>query len=245
MFLRECPDQFQILFQLMESHLPQILSFLEKLSDMKVIHPDQYLVHPAQDLGKFLLPSLQDLYLNVVDPMTGEIADAAKLKSSADELKRNLCANDSFAKLSVAVANEKCMMFLQALGKEFPELEAEQRRLSLLLPGIQAQAGTTSTSSTTVRMQDLIVSAAGSKNSEEEEDTAVHCPILGGKPRAIYAQSIRPMYERKDQGTLQTSSGKKFKLSDILSIKQILYSTRESWRNGVGGGSTGPNSAWM
>lgn len=245
MFLRECPDQFQVLFQLMETHLPQILSFLEKLSDMKVIHPDQYVVHPAQDLAKYLLPSLQDLFLNVVDPMTGEVANAAKLKSSAEELKRSLCGNDLFGKLSVAVANEKCMTFLQALGKEFPELEAEQRRLSSLLPDIQAQAGTTCTSSTTVRMQDLIVNAAGSKNSEEEEDIAVPCPILGGKPRAIYAQSIRPMYERKDQGTLQTSSGNNFIFADILSIKQILYSTRESWRNGVGGGSTGPNSVWM
>ena len=208
MYLRECPAQFQILFQLMETNLPQILAFLEKLSDMKVIHPDQYVVHPAQDLAKYLLPSLQDLFLNVVDPMTGEIASAAKLKSSAEELKRSLCGNELFAKLSVAVAKEKCTTFLESLGREYPELEAEQRRLSSLLPDIQAQAGTTCTSSTTALMQDLIVSAAGSKNTDEEEDTTAPCPILGGKPRAIYAQSIRPMYERKDQGTLQTSSGK-------------------------------------
>lgn len=201
------PAPFQILFQLLDSHLPQVLGFLEKLSDLKVLHPDQYVVHPAQDLGKYLLPCLQDLFLNVVDPMTGQIAEDAKLKQSADELKRSLYGNASFGKLSVAQASEKCTTFLQALGKEFPELAAEQQRLSLLLLDTQAQAGITSMLSTTALMQEVIANAVGCKNSEEAEDTTVPCPILGGRPRAIYAQSLRPMYERKDQGTLQTSSG--------------------------------------
>jgi len=208
MSLQGCPAPYQILFQLLESHLPLVLAFLEKLSDMKVIHPEQFVVHPAQDLAKYLLPCLQDLYLRVVDPMTGEVADNAKLKACAAELKRNLYASGSFGKLSVAQASEKCTTFLEALGREYPELEAEQRRLSSLLPDIPAPDGITSTLSTTALMQEVIASAAGSKSSGAEEATTDPCPILGGRPRAIYAQSLRPMYERKDQGTLQTSSGK-------------------------------------
>ena len=138
MSFQGCPAPFQVLFQLLETHLPQVLGFLQKLADMKVIHPDQYLVHQGTDLAVYLLPSLQDMFLSAVDPMTGEIAPSAKLKSLAVELKRNLYANASFGKLSVAQASEKCLQFLQALANEFPELEAEQRRLSSLLPDTPA-----------------------------------------------------------------------------------------------------------
>jgi hypothetical protein len=201
------PDPYPVLFALMELHLPLIVSYLEKLADLKVLHPDQYLVHPAVDLGKFLLPYLPDLLMDVVDPMTKQVADNAKLKILAQELKGSLCASESFGKLSVAVAKEKCMTFLEALEKEFPVLEGERRRLSSLLPGIQNRDGIMSTWCTTALMREVIASAAGSKSSDEEEDTAGPCPILGGKARAIYAQSLRPMYERKEQGILQTSSG--------------------------------------
>jgi len=201
------PDPFPVLFALMELQFPLIVSFLEKLADLKVLHPDLYLVHPAMDLGKFLLPFLQDQVLNVVDPMTGVLANSAQLKILAEELKGNLCGSVSFGKLSVAQASEKCTTFLDALVNEYPVLEGERRRLSSLLPVIPNQDGITSTWSTTALMQEVIANAAGSKNSDEEEDTAAPCPILGGKARAIYAQSLRPMYERKEQGILQTSSG--------------------------------------
>lgn len=220
MSLQGCPAPFQVLFQLMESHLPQVLGFLQKLSDMKVIHPDQYLVHQGADLAVYLLPYLRDMFLDAVDPMTGETAEPAKLKRLAAELKCNLYGNASFVKLSVAQASEKCQQFLQALANEFPELEAEQRRLSSLLPDIPALDGTTSTSSTTVLMQEVIANAAGCKNIEEAEDTVVPCPILGGRPRAIYAQSLRPMYERKDQGILQTSSGNIVFMQNLLSVNR-------------------------
>jgi len=98
-------------------------------------------------------------------------------------------------------------------------LEAERQRLSLELQDTPLQDGTMSMSSMIALTRDRTANAAGSKSTEEDEDIPAHCPILGGKPRAIYAQSLRPMYVRKDQGTLQTSSGKSVTIKTFTIFK--------------------------
>lgn len=198
MFKENVFDPYRILLDCLSLRYNQFLTYLLEIDGM--YNPQQSLLVQA------LLNCFQEVYLSVAEPDVVGIPSVVSTESLA-AFENSLYGNVSLGKLSLSEVSKMCAILLESLAVRFPELREELRPVSSQLQDIQPQIGTTSMSSMIARIRDHTASVAGCKSTEEEGHTADRYPILGGRPRAIYAQSMREKYKRLNQGILQTSSG--------------------------------------